>query len=167
MGRILSRGCRKGPIHFLVRQFLCSTWQPVSSFSNRDAKGKHKVIDQGAISSPSKPISLVRPAPRGFPSPRPQRCSRRRAQERSRMARSATRRASSLTAPSTTAHCFDRGPLFPSYRRNVRPTGRDRHGSLQVRGVPARRPRPTGSIGRRAQERSKDGASAPPARARP
>src|SRR5262245_65877334 len=28
MGRILSRGCRKGPIHFLVRQFLCSTWQP-------------------------------------------------------------------------------------------------------------------------------------------
>ena len=28
MGRILSRGCRKGPIHFFVPQFLCSTWQP-------------------------------------------------------------------------------------------------------------------------------------------
>src|SRR6516225_9079855 len=28
MGRILSRGCRKGPNHLLVRQFLCSTWQP-------------------------------------------------------------------------------------------------------------------------------------------
>jgi hypothetical protein len=28
MGLFLSRGCRKGPIHFLVRQFLCSTWQP-------------------------------------------------------------------------------------------------------------------------------------------
>ena len=28
MGRILSRGCPKGPIHFLILQFLCSTWQP-------------------------------------------------------------------------------------------------------------------------------------------
>jgi hypothetical protein len=25
MGPILSRGCRRGPIHFLVPQFLCST----------------------------------------------------------------------------------------------------------------------------------------------
>src|SRR5215510_6562926 len=31
MGRILSRGCRQGLIHFLVPQFLCSTWQRVSS----------------------------------------------------------------------------------------------------------------------------------------
>src|SRR5215467_2812421 len=31
MGRILSRVCRKGLIHFLVPQFLCSTWQRVSS----------------------------------------------------------------------------------------------------------------------------------------
>ena len=28
MGRFLSRGCRKGPIHFLVPEFLCLTWQP-------------------------------------------------------------------------------------------------------------------------------------------
>jgi hypothetical protein len=28
MGRILSRGCPKDPIHFLILQFLCSTWQP-------------------------------------------------------------------------------------------------------------------------------------------
>src|SRR5262245_44264085 len=28
MGRILSRGCPKGRIHFLILQFLCSTWQP-------------------------------------------------------------------------------------------------------------------------------------------
>jgi hypothetical protein len=28
MGRFLSRGCPKGPTHFLVSQFLCSTWQP-------------------------------------------------------------------------------------------------------------------------------------------
>jgi hypothetical protein len=28
MGRILSRGCPKGPIHFLILQFLCSAWQP-------------------------------------------------------------------------------------------------------------------------------------------
>ncbi len=32
MGRFLSRGCREDPIHFLVPQFLCSTWRkPVSS----------------------------------------------------------------------------------------------------------------------------------------
>ena len=28
MGCCLSRGCRKGPIHFRVAQFLCSTWDP-------------------------------------------------------------------------------------------------------------------------------------------
>jgi len=28
MVRFLSSGCRKGPIHFLVPEFLCSTWQP-------------------------------------------------------------------------------------------------------------------------------------------
>ena len=28
MGRFLSRGCPKGPIHFLVPQFLCSIWRP-------------------------------------------------------------------------------------------------------------------------------------------
>jgi hypothetical protein len=27
MGRFLSRGCPEGPIHFLVPQFLCSTWE--------------------------------------------------------------------------------------------------------------------------------------------
>ena len=26
MGSFLSRGCPEGPIHFLVPQFLCSTW---------------------------------------------------------------------------------------------------------------------------------------------
>jgi hypothetical protein len=28
MGRSLSRGCNRGPLHFLIPQFLCSTWQP-------------------------------------------------------------------------------------------------------------------------------------------
>src|SRR5262249_46769444 len=65
----LVKGCPKGPIHFLLPQFLCSAWQPVSSFSNRDAKGKHNVIDQARFLLPSKSISLVRPAPQAFPRP--------------------------------------------------------------------------------------------------
>jgi hypothetical protein len=60
MGRILSRGCRKGPIHILVPEFLCSTWQAVSSprptIEWRPARAE--AVKDGAQRHPARGSSL-------------------------------------------------------------------------------------------------------------
>src|SRR5262245_39387742 len=62
MGRILSRGCPKGPIHFLVPQFLCSLIAALSAST---------IFDVGH--APAKPapsrakhITLVRSPPEAY-----------------------------------------------------------------------------------------------------
>src|SRR5262245_17543529 len=65
MGRILSRGCRKGPIHFLVRQFLCSTWQVVSSSrpAHPHRRRRAGAVKDGARSATAR-LVLGTPPPR-------------------------------------------------------------------------------------------------------
>src|SRR5262245_38557730 len=85
MGRFLSRGCPKGPIHFLVPQFLCSTWQP---FLRPDPHLVWGDFCQGGaprvLSTFSSLSFFVRPGSRFFVPTHTSSCGR--AQERSRQA---------------------------------------------------------------------------------
>src|SRR5262245_5815186 len=63
MGRFLSRGCPEGPIHFLVAQFLCSTWQPVSSSRpTMDGAGARRSGQGWRVSATRKASSLTAPS---------------------------------------------------------------------------------------------------------
>jgi hypothetical protein len=109
MGRFLSRGCRKGPIHFLVPWFLCSTGQPFlrSLIATQKASTKLSVSHDFFLTS-HFPSST---APQAFP--RPDRGDVHAVERRSRQGWPLLRPPPGLALmrPSTMAHCFDRGSL--------------------------------------------------------
>jgi hypothetical protein len=59
MGRFLSRGCPKGSIHFFVRQFLCSTWQPfLRPDPHIDAPARAGAVKAGRIFAATEGLAL-------------------------------------------------------------------------------------------------------------
>jgi hypothetical protein len=58
-GEIFVKGCHKGPIHFLVAQFLCSTWQPfLRPDPHVDALARTGAVKAGRIFAATEGLAL-------------------------------------------------------------------------------------------------------------
>ena len=159
-GKCAKRIARDRPVHTVLSTL---------SFSNRDGKGKRKVIDLASLSSFQSFLWFDRAA--GFPSPRPQYADADAHRSCQGWPLFAATEGLAFTWPSTTARWFDRGVLLFYFLAactcSIGDAARD-HGSLRSRlnaaatsGSKRRAARSTTNSHERAAQRHPPQSSAP------